>query len=142
MAVGAGIIWKIVFSKNPLREVQLAKPVSIQPAKPQATVPAPPRVVVVEAPKVAPAPAGETPLTPEQTAQLAQRAQKKQQMQANLEQFRIQSAAVLQQAEQKANGDPAALAKLNNARQQYDAFMQNMQSQIDALDAQPLPGGS
>jgi prefoldin subunit 5 len=56
-------------------------------------------------------------------------------MQQMLEQFRKQSQEVLDKA--TANGaDPA---KLEATRQTYDAYMQEIQAQIDALDQAPVP---
>jgi uncharacterized protein (DUF3084 family) len=108
-----------------------------------------PKALAVEAPRLPPAAVPAASLTSDNSAaaemdaaradalaaQLDARARQKVQMQQMLEQFRKQSQDVLDKA--TANGaDPA---KLEATRQTYDAYMQEIQAQIDALDQAPVP---
>lgn len=58
---------------------------------------------------------------------------------ADLEKFKTTSQQVLAQAIAQANGDPAALAKTEAARLQYENYAQQQQAAIDALEAQTAP---
>jgi hypothetical protein len=63
-----------------------------------------------------------------------------QQMKIDLETFKRQSADIIAQRTQEANGDPDKLAKLEAARQQYEQYAEDKQKQIDALEVQAATG--
>lgn len=61
-------------------------------------------------------------------------------LKASLENFKRQTAAIIAQRTQEANGDPDKLAKVEAAQQQYEQYAEDKQKQIDALEVQAATG--
>ncbi len=72
-----------------------------------------------------------TPASPAQADSLATQLETKKR---NLEAFKKSSQGVLDQALARANGDAAELTKADTARKQYDAYIQQQQKEIDAME--------